>query len=309
MSTLTPSIGISLSPVPTQPAEEPTEPVDTPVPEPTATHTPLPTVTSPVPTPTSTPPPSPTPAPLPEPTFYEVQPGDSLLLLADQFELAPEILALANGYESIADFSILAGSEIQIPLCQVHQILPGNTLAGVAQVCGVGLDELITANIQSLAALGSFDAVPIGFILVIPQESTIPEDLDCITQPAREQVIEYTPLVGEGIFCLSQKFTVSTTALIQANQERLVGGEYGQVPLLIPPLDGAIIVISEDEIESETSVADIAAWYAVAIDGIFDWSGNLVEDPLSEGQGLYIPDADLSFGRFQPVQPEAGEGG
>jgi LysM repeat protein len=281
---------------------QPIEPTQETVSAPTPTSTPLPTVTSPVPTPTSSPQPSPTPTPPPAASYYEVQAGDTLLAIGDQFGVSPEALAVANGFQGIDEFSLIAGTEIQIPLCQVHEILSGNTLAGIAQMCAVTLDELITANIASLAPLGTFDAVPVGFALIIPQESSPTEEVDCITQPAREQVIEYKPEPGEGIYCLSQKFTVSTTTILQANAGRLTGENvYGGTPLLIPPANGAIYEITGDDIIAGITLSDLAQWYELFEEDIFDWNGNPVEDPLREGQGLYLPGANLIYGLYQSV--------
>jgi LysM repeat protein len=224
------------------------------------------------------------------------------LAIAEQFGVSTDALAAANGFQSIDEFSLIAGTEIQIPLCHVHEVLPGNTLAGIARMCAVTLDELIIENIASLAPLGTFDAVPVGFVLIIPQGISSPEGVDCITQPAREQVIEYKPGPGEGIYCLSQKFTVSTTTILQANAGRLTGeNTYGDTPLLIPPANGAIYVITQDDINAGIALSDLAQWYELTETEIFDWNSNPVEDPLGAGQGLYLPGANLIYGLFQPV--------
>ena len=166
---------------------EPTTAAEAPAAAPTqlpATNTPLaiptdvpPTPTSPVPTPTSplapteAPPPTPTPPPPPEPTFYTIQPGDSLQAIADFFVVTPEAIAYANGFASPSEMSLIAGNDIQIPLCQAHQIEAGNTLTGIALSCDVTLDDLVTANIAVLAPLGTLDAISIGFVLIIPPPS------------------------------------------------------------------------------------------------------------------------------------------
>jgi hypothetical protein len=287
---------------PTIPAAPPTI-AFTAVPQVTETATPavnLPTPTSPVPSATSPPPPSPTPLPPAEPTLYTVQPGDTLLAIAEAFNVTLENLAYANGHAAFDSFSLIAGTEIQIPLCQAHQIMPGNTLAGISQICGLTLDDLITANIGELTQLGTLDAVPVGFVLAIPQESVAPADLDCGVLPAREQVIEYTPGPGEGIFCLSQKFSVSTASIMQANIERLTGdNHYGELPLLIPPVSGAVYVVSADDIAAGVTLVDLAEWYQVPVETISDWNGNPVTATLREGQQLYLPAADLTFGPFR----------
>jgi len=286
------------------------EVANTPVPE--ESSTPLPTITSPVPTPTAPLTPTPSPPPPPEPTFYTIEPGDSLVGIAEKFNVTLDALALANGFVSPGELALIAGNELQIPLCQAHQVTSGNTLSGIAQMCNVTLDELIAANLDVIAPLGSLDAVPVGIVLKIPQEAVAVEDLDCNPEPAREQVIEYTPQPNEGIFCLAQKFELSTASIIQANIERLAGGDqYGQQALLIPPVNGAVYVVTADDVTNGLTAADLADWYDVTPDEVLDWNGNAVGDPLGEGQQLFIPGANLAFGPYRPAAleetPEAGD--
>jgi LysM repeat protein len=282
-------------------------------PQPTGSSTPeaieptvvQPTVTSPVPTRTPQPTATPTPIPPPAPVTYTIESGDTLLGIAESFSVSIEALALANGSASPAELSIIVGQVLQIPLCEVHQVVAGNTLAGIALSCGISLDDLVTANISDLAQLGSLNAIPLGFILVIPLESTIPDELDCDPLPAREQVIEYPPGEGEGIFCLSLKYDVSTTTLLRANIERLVDNDpYGAVPLLIPPSDGALYSISAEDIENGIGLDDLAVWYEVEVGAITDWNGNRIEEPFIVGQQLFIAGANLDSGPFRFQQPE-----
>jgi LysM repeat protein len=279
----------------TEPSEETAEPEASP--------------TSPVPTPTppltATPEPTPTasPTPIPDPTFHTVVSGDSLLGIADTYEVSLDDLLYANGYTSLDEVVLTVGNQLQIPLCEAFQVASGNTLSGIAAICDVTLDELVTANIQNLAALGTVDAVPVGFVLAIPTSSpaTLPV---CTVQPPREQVIEYTPAPGEGINCLGQIFTLSTTTIIQANVQRLTGSNiYGQTPLLIAPSNGAVLEISEEDIENDVTLAEIAEWYEIPVESILDWNGNPVTEPLTEGQQLFIPGANLIFGVFQSAAP------
>ncbi len=185
--------------------------------------------------------------------------------------------------------------------------MPGNTLAGVAQLCDVTLDELVAANLQRLAALGSLESVPLGFVIYIPQETETVGEVDCNAQPAREQVIEYKPGPAEGLFCLAQKFGISTAAIIQGNIQQLAAGAtIGEDSLLIPPVDGAIYIVTSEDAIAETTLADLAEWYDVEPDSIRDWNGNPVSDPLVEGQQLFVLGANLVFGPFnsQPTSEE-----
>lgn len=289
----------------TLPAVQPSVvlPTAPPTVEPTATPTVSATVAA-TPTLTATVTATPTAPAATLPTLYTVQAGDSFLGIAEQFGVGLDALLYANGFLSLDEATLFAGQEVQIPTCGAYRVAADNTLFGIAGLCNVGLDELIIANIAAVAPLGSVDAVPIGFVLIIP-ESNPNLAPDCAEQPARSQVIEYTPLEGEGPFCLSQKFAISTATIIQANTQRLTGANvYGETPLLIAPSNGAIVIISENDVENGVTVADIADWYEVPVDSFMDFSGNPVSDPLSEGQQLFISGANLAFGPFQSQAPE-----
>lgn len=288
------------------PTQEPAEATE--APEETAESEPSPTSPVPTPTPpltqTPAPTPSPSPTPVPDPTFHTVVSGDSLLGIADTYQVSLDDLLYANGYASLDEAVLTIGSQLQIPLCEAYQVASGNTLSGIAGMCDVTLDDLITTNIRAIAPLGSVDAVPVGFILVIPPPSNLDALPPCTVQPAREQVIEYTPAPGEGINCLAQIFGISSTTIIQANVQRLTGDNvYGQTALLIAPSNGAVLEISEADIDNGVTLADIADWYQILVAGILDWNGNPVSDPLTEGQQLFIPGANLIFGVFQSESP------
>lgn len=261
-------------------------------------------------TPTSTIPPQPTdtPTPPPEPTFYTVQSGDTLTGIAEQFDVTLEALVIANGYTDANELPLIVGSQLQIPVCEAHQVVSGNTLAGIAQLCGFSLDELVTINIDRLAPLGSLDSVPIGFILYFSNDNEPVEDVVCTTQPPREQVIEYQPEPGEGLYCLSQKFGLSIESLIQSNMQRLSGGDpYGSVSMLIPPAEGTLYTVTAEDVAQSVRISDIAEWYEVEPEAVTDWNGNPVSDPLRTGQQLYIFGANLIGGPFQsqPAEEEA----
>jgi LysM repeat protein len=264
-----------------------------------------PTVTSPVPTFTPLPTETATPTPTPEPASYHVQSGDTLLGIAENFGVSVEAIALANGAASSDGLTIIVGQVLQIPLCEVHEVVAGNTLAGIALSCGVSLDDLVTENISELARLGSLNSIPLGFVLTIPHERTVLEEIECDPLPEREQVIEYEPATGEGLFCLSEKYGVTTATLLRANLDRLSDGQpYGVTPLLIPPFDGALYSVSSEDIENSIGLSDLAEWYEVETGFITDWNGNRIQEPLSLGQQLLIAGADLVNGPFRFQQAE-----
>ena len=107
---------------------------------------------------------------------------------------------------------------------------------------------------------------------------------------------------------MSQMYGLSTTTIIQANIQRLTGDNvYGQEALLIPPVNGALYIVTEEDVNNGATLADIAEWYEVAVDSIVDWNGNPVSDPLTEGQQLFVPGANLAFGLFVSQPPPAAE--
>lgn len=281
------------------------QPVATDTQEPATATAAQPTVTSPVPTRTPMPTVTPSPTPPPEPTFHVIESGDTLFGIAESYGVTIDALTFANGFASPSEFSLIVGQELQIPLCEIHEVVSGNTLAGIALACGISLDNLVSTNIAELAKLGSLDAIPLGFILIIPPESSVPDDLDCATLPPRVQVIEYSPGLGEGLFCLSQRYGVSTTTLLRANLERLSGRAlYGDLPLLIPPVEGALYSLTAEDISNGVVVADLADWYEVEAESITDWNGNIVSGPLMEGQQLLVAGANLTAGPFRFQIPE-----
>ena len=265
-----------------------------------------PAATATAPAATALPGPTATPAPIAQPTFHIIEPGDSLVGIAEQFDVSLNALLIANGYGSTDQLPLVVGNRLQIPLCEAHEIVTGNTLAGVGQLCGLTLDELITANISRLATLPTLDAVPLGFVLVIPPSGGTPEEVDCNIRPDRAQVIEYQPGPGEGIYCLSQKFGVSTAAIIQSNVDRLSGGDaYGQAPLLIPPVEGVLYVATESDATNGATIEQLAEWYDAEVEAVTDWNGNPAGGPLRAGQQLLISGANLSFGPFQSRPAES----
>ncbi|MGH2536268.1 MAG: LysM peptidoglycan-binding domain-containing protein [Candidatus Promineifilaceae bacterium] len=285
----------------------PAAPTDTP--SPAASDTPQPEPASPTPpiTATPTPEPSPTPTPRPTPTFYTVQPGDTLAAIAAEFDVSLDDLLLANGYASLDDFVLFAGDEVQIPLCEAHEILVGNTLAGIALLCDADLDALLIANIATIASHGSLEALPPGTVLVMPAGDQGGQAPDCSQQPAREEVIEYTPQPNEGPFCLGQKFGLTPTAVIQANIEALTGAPFGEAALHIPPANGALYVVTPEDVAAGVTVQDLATWYEVVPQAVTDWSGNPVSDPLESNQQLFIRGAELLFGPFRQATPTPAE--
>ncbi|NKQ35078.1 MAG: LysM peptidoglycan-binding domain-containing protein [Chloroflexi bacterium] len=149
-------------------------PTFTPGPSPTPTETPLPTETA---TPTLTPSPTLTPTPVASPTaqpdgriLYTIQPGDTLITLADLYGVTLSDLYAFNNFDQntllsvgqqiIIGYSVLPDGSTLLPGFPnarvkpdgaiVHVVKPGDTMLGIATVYDLTLEEL--AEVSGLAA-------------------------------------------------------------------------------------------------------------------------------------------------------------
>ncbi len=124
----------------------------------TATATPE-TLESPTPTPTPTP--AATPTPTPAPQTYTVQPGDTLLAIAERFGITLDDLQAKN--ELVDPNSIFAGQKLELPQPgervqpetpvvggaegdDVYVVQAGDTLYAISQDLDVTVEDLAELN-------------------------------------------------------------------------------------------------------------------------------------------------------------------
>ena len=151
-------------PIPSIPAITPI------VPRAEASPTPQPTAR-----PSATTPPTAEPSPAPaQPATHVVQPGDTLLGLARQYDVPMAAIQLENdmGPSTV----VRAGQSLTIPSADgwedaspfwiVHEVQAGETLSGIAQAYDVELDDLRAAN-----GLESDDRITVGQSLILPLAS------------------------------------------------------------------------------------------------------------------------------------------
>jgi murein DD-endopeptidase MepM/ murein hydrolase activator NlpD len=251
-------------------------------------------------------------------TTYKVESGDTLASIASLYDVPFDQLAIFNGIA--APYVILPGDILEIPVGG-HVVTEGENLNGIAQRYSVSLDVLIALNAGVHTSLPNDpNFILPGWFLQIPRE-TVAEGYNCDPDPEpRQGVITHTVSFGMELACLSRKFGVDVNTLAWANRAVIVDGglQDGDV-IKVPPADGALYEISENDIASETNVEVLMNWYGVTSPtAILTESGEPVTDPLDEvGQLLFIQGAYLLDGPYEPpvvvvaTFPEGalGEGG
>ena len=87
----------------------------------------------------------------------------------------------------------------------------------------------------------------------------------------------------------------------------IFGNPFDQTALLIPPLDGAVYIVSQEDIDSGVTLEELAAWYDADPADVTDWNRNPVTGPLTAGRQLLIAGANLFYGPFQSQAPQPSE--
>lgn len=232
---------------------------------------------------------------LTQPIYY-VKEGDTISTIASFFQI--DVWALQQANPQVTAESLPIGYPLTIPLPgEYHHTVFGDTLLALAIQYDTSVEDLIRANLDVLD-LNNPDDVPVNVWLKIP-DADILVGYDCSPTATRNQVITYTIQYGEGIYCLSEKFNLSTLTLGFANANLLQDWELENGDLvLIPPDDGALYLVTEADVQRGTQLQDLMQWYNMSyFEDIMDWDSNPVTS-LAAGQKLFLRHADVSSGVF-----------
>jgi len=181
--------------------------------------------------------------------IYVVQPGDSLFVIAQRFNVSIEAL-LADNPQITDPNLIFPGQIIGIPLPGptppsvpgiTYIIQQGDTLFSIGLSFGVSVDDLMAANPQ----IEDPNAIFPGQVITIPTGPTPPP----IPPPSFTYVVQ----PGDTLFVIAGLFGVSLNALIAANPEIadpnfIFPGQFIRIPtddLLPPPPSGGSVYIAQ----------------------------------------------------------------
>ncbi|GEM_PF-6154192 len=155
----------------------------------------------------ATPAPTPTPGVL-RPTKHRIEPGETLISIADRYGLRPETLVWANNIEN-ADL-IVAGQELTIPPADglLYTVQPGERLVDLADEYGIPLSAIITAN-----GLTNPDLVLVGDVVFLP--GARPKAPSVVAAPAQPEANVAAAEVAESI-----PLTPALQAVLDAGWER-----------------------------------------------------------------------------------------
>ena len=135
---------------------------------------------------------------------------------------------------------------------------------------------------------------PVDTPVPFPPTGDAPTGADCTPQTApRARVISYTVRAGEDLACLAAKFRLLPQTIREANAGILANNNTPSAPtiLRIPPGDGTLYILQDEDIESKVTVEMLADWYGIPDSEIVEWTGMPASEPLHPGQKLFFPSA------------------
>ena len=228
---------------------------------------------------------------------YTVLPGETFSGIATKFGISVQDLLNAN--PGIVPEELLIGQTIQVPWVGVYIVAEGQNLSLISTQFGVEFDDLVQANLDVLD-IENLGHVLTGVALTVPSaEIGVVANADCSFQGGEARVITYTIQNESGPFCLASKYGLTLNTILDANPDLKEEDDYAPgVTVFIPPADGAIYTLTDEDVDNEITVDQIAEWYSVPPEAVVDWNGNVVSGSLESGQALFIPDASVLAGTF-----------
>lgn len=234
-------------------------------------------------------------------TIHVVQRDENLFRIAIQYGTTVDELVTLNGLTDATRITVgqrlLVPSGDVVPVNDTHTVQAGETLGAIAQVYGVTIEALTTAN-----ELASADAIYVGQVLTIPvanvsesAENTLPDatpppDTTPIPEVVDEEATTLVTLssnihvvqAGETLFRIATNYGISVQTLSEANGINDPTVIYAGQQLVIPnlaetsetalDLPDAITNLRVSPllmVEGETGVLEVATAGSATVSGTF----------------------------------------
>lgn len=206
---------------------------------------------------------------------YVVEPGDTLVGLAERYSTTVEAILAAN---SLVGTDLMAGATLVLPGAETYIVQPGDTLSAVALTTGIPVEELMALNSLS------------DTTLVIGQELVLGG-----AAPDVPLVLEVE--AGDSLWSLSERYGVPVETLSSANgllpDAMLSVGDTLTVPGVVAdavPSDQGGGAEPSVTIAAGDSLSEIALRHGTSVEALMDLNG-LESDFLDAGSTLRLPPA------------------
>ena len=205
---------------------------------------------------------------------YETKDGETINQIAARLGLKPATLLWANNLQDPAK-PLLQGTKLRVPPTDgmLHQVQSNDTLDGIAAKYKVSTTAITGYRPNNVG--GPDDLVPQSYVLVVGGQI-----------PTREKVEPYTVRNGDTLWSIADRFGLSPSTLVWANNitnaDVLVVGQ----TLIIPPVNGILHHVEQGE-----TVAGLASKYSVKPEDITSFAPNGLGggSPLVPGQDVMVP--------------------
>lgn len=204
---------------------------------------------------------------------YIVEPGDTLVALAERYGTTVEAILAAN---NLTGTDLLAGAILTLPGAETYVVQPGDTLSDVALATGVPVEELMALNGMSDTTL------------------TIGQEL-VTGGAAPDSPLALTVEAGDSLWSLSERYGVPVDTLSGANglapDAMLSVGDTLQIPGVradAVPSDQGGGAEPRITIAAGDSLSEIALRHGTSVEALMDLN-DLESDLLDAGATLRLP--------------------
>ena len=269
---------------------------------------PVVTQLTPLPTATETPAPTPEDTPEPEVIAYEVQPGDTVIAIAEKFGTEPKRIRSLN---LLSTDALQVGQVLRVPNIPgvttphgiptatpapfQYTVQEGDTLLSIALRFDLPLNRLVSVN-----GLRDEDNLAVGQVLLIPGASASDQpsaDSGAADPALSRRVGTHTVRTGETLALIAELYGVSLADLIAFNSNTITNPHVVKpnTVLIIPGLTAADVRTLNQTlytVQAGDSLLAIAERFGVSVDALMAANNITNPDLLRAGDELIIPETN-----------------